>query len=274
MAKGAIFPELIGAEDNRVINVWCDRIHVKEVIDYSGSAFTVGPDAETKHGIQVGSNGKITLHDTIASAATFDSTITVTGESTFNGILRVNANVDISTSVVSGDGGATGFHMTANDAYFDDKIFVTGVTQLNGAVDINANTDISGTLTVGGAVDINANTDISGTLTMSGGNIILSGHYLSNDGGNEGVSVANDGKVECSFDLTAVGTIYGQGGIESSTYVTASAASYLLGGYLSIKDSFGEPATLTGYAKIYVDTDGKMYGKDGAGNIGLITDFT
>jgi hypothetical protein len=72
---------------------------------------------------------------------------------------------------------------------------------INGGVSIGDNAATAdNNLHVVGAVDIGT------TLTM-GGNILLNGHYLSNDGGNEGISVDNSGNVTASGTVKLTGSL-------------------------------------------------------------------
>ena len=100
----------------------------------------------------------------IQETLTVGQGVTVTGISTFNDNVDINANVDIRDTLTVGQG-----------------VTVTGISTFNSNVDIDANVDIQDSLVVGGGltvtgvstfasnVDINANVDIRDTLTVGQG---------------------------------------------------------------------------------------------------------
>jgi len=100
----------------------------------------------------------------IQETLTVGQGVTVTGISTFNDNVDINANVDIQETLTVGQG-----------------VTVTGISTFASNVDINANVDIQDSLVVGGGLtvtgvstfasnlDINANVDIQETLTVGQG---------------------------------------------------------------------------------------------------------
>lgn len=207
----------LGSPDKRWRSISCVTL-ICGNITQTGSTLATGPDSETKTGIVIDeTDNKISIPSNFENAITFE------GEITTQAVTRIGNHIDLDTYKISGDGGSSGFGMSGANATIDGTLTVTGkaifnkaspeAVEINGPVDVNSTVDISGTLTVGGAVDINANVDISGTLTMSGNNIILSGEYISNDGDNEGIAIANDGDVTCTDNLYVTNIMQAQSNI-------------------------------------------------------------
>jgi hypothetical protein len=63
-------------------------------------------------------------------------------------------------------------------------------------------------------------------------NIRLNGHWLSNDGGNEGIEIDNSGNVSIPMDIQTHGNITAVGSIQSNSTITAVSDLRVNGGYI------------------------------------------
>lgn len=130
----------------------------------------------------------------ITNAGNIGSTGTITTTGTINAN-TVNATGDISAANVAATGGdVSSATVTATGQITGEGLdagagAITTTGNINGA-DLagTGNLDITGTSQLDGAVTL-------GSTLQAGGNINLNGHYLSGDGGNEGVSVDSAGVV-------------------------------------------------------------------------------
>ncbi len=119
---------------------------------------------------------------------------------------------DASAFVQTGQANSISTGMIQNDAVTKQKVLPDIVSSLDGVSNDGGNIDLVG----GTGITINpddANNKI--TIKVSGGggdnlgnhsatqNIKLNGKWLSNDGGNEGIKVANNGNVNASGDVVA-----------------------------------------------------------------------
>lgn len=103
------------------------------------------------------------------------------------------------------------------------------------SVDIGNDTDLvagtnitltGSTLDVDDAFVLNTGDTMTGALTMSGANIVLDGNYLSGDGGNEGVSIDNFGRVGIGTNApTSPLTISHNSQVSAGTVATSSGVS-------------------------------------------------
>jgi hypothetical protein len=224
----------MGTPGNPVDSIYVNRLHVLESAAYGEATLTGDPPVETLHGISFNSStNKVEFNDTVSSAVTFDSTVTVTGVFTPNGGLTAGSHFTMGTWNISGAGGNVGLGFSGAAATFSSTVTLNGNLVLN-------------------AVHIDCGT---------------TGYINDNGASGRGLHFSASGKGTFENSLTVIGSI------GSTTEVTAT--SFIKGSYLQITDGISAPAATATIAKIYVDTsDGKMYGKDGAGNVGLITDFT
>jgi len=124
-----------------------------------------------------------TINNLTVSQGTQTQFLTVTGVSTYNGNLDINAAVDVSGTLNVGGATTIGGYFDVNAASdLSGTLNVGGATTIGGYVDINNSIDASGTLNVGGATtiggyfDVNAASDLSGTLNVGGATTI--GGYL------------------------------------------------------------------------------------------------
>jgi hypothetical protein len=138
----------------------------------------------------------------IQETLTVGQGVTVTGISTFNDNVDINANVDIQETLTVGQG-----------------VTVTGISTFNSNVDINANVDIRDTLTVGQGVtvtgistfnsnvDIDANVDIQDSLVVGGGLTVTGvSTFASNVDINANVDIRDTLTVGQGVTVTGIST--------------------------------------------------------------------
>lgn len=155
-----------------------------------------------------------TINNLTVSQGTDTQFLVVSGVSTYNGNLDINAAVDI-----------TGYTNIDDDVNITGTLNVGGATTVGGYLDVNAAADFSGTVNIGGAttiggyLDVNADADYSGTLNV-GGATTLGGYVDVNDeldvSGNlivSGVSTLGTVQVSSGIVTAASGivTYYGDG---------------------------------------------------------------
>jgi len=103
------------------------------------------------------------------------------------------------------------------------------ISQSTGNINFNNSLLVSGNsigynASGGLSFDSSNNASLTGTLTM-GGNIILNNRYISNDGGNEGISISDAGTVYMSENAVVQGTTWLGYNQSNNAYISVTTAS-------------------------------------------------
>lgn len=240
----------LGADGRAWKTLVVDRIICNNI---SGAGVTISGAAQVDHG---------TSYDPATHKPQIEDPIT--GPQTFEGAITAQSTLGV-TGLITASGGISG-----TTAAFSSTLAVTGETTLSNILRMNENIDMAGNFINGSGAD-NGLSFAGGPNATFSGTLTVIGQINASNAGN--YSLDATGNVRVQGDFNALGQVYSSTAVYSTHYV--QAASYCRGQYLRVTDGMSAPSHVAGQVMIYVDSsDGYLYAKDGAGNVGLLTDFT
>ena len=212
------------------------------------AVFDLGGYNQTLAGITKG-----TQSATVTNSGAIDSTLTMTGTSTYAGVIQDGATNKMSLSVGSG-----ALTLSGTNTY-------TGATNINGGtLTVNGTNSGSGTVTVASGATLNGGGSITGMVVVGGtlsGSLTLNGDAQINTGASAAAgafngNVANNGLITSNLVIGAGKTLSGSG--------TNSGTTSITGGTLSPGNGASSTATMTLNNSVMLNSSAFVLNIDGA----------